>query len=126
MSGKNMNRPELQKMLNYVRKDDTIYFESLGGLGRDYDEIKETLVSLKSKGVKVQFLDAPFLNFNTGNELIDKAMFDIFLSLLSYIAQNEKEKIRLRQKCKRKRNIQRTKNIIHTGFSKYSKASNLF
>jgi len=98
MSGKNMNRPELQKMLNYVRKDDTIFFESLERLGRDYDEIKETVVSLKNKGVKVQFLDAPFLNFDTGNELLDKAMFDMFLSLLSYIAQNEREKIRSRQK----------------------------
>ncbi|MBO0422684.1 recombinase family protein [Enterococcus plantarum] len=98
MSGKNMNRPELQKMLDYVRKNDTIYFESLERLGRDYDEIKETVVSLKSKGVKVQFLDAPFLNFDTGNELLDKAMFDMFLSLLSYVAQNEREKIRSRQK----------------------------
>lgn len=98
LSGKNMNRPELQNMLSYVRKDDIVYFESLERLGRDYDEIKETVLSLKNKGVQVQFLDAPFLNFDTGNELLDKAMFDMFLSLLSYMAQSEREKIKSRQK----------------------------
>ncbi|EJY50555.1 hypothetical protein HMPREF1349_00189, partial [Enterococcus faecium 506] len=40
------------------------------------------------------YIDAQFLDFNTGNELLDTAMFDMFLSLLSYIAQNEREKIR--------------------------------
>ncbi|MDG4870657.1 recombinase family protein, partial [Guyparkeria sp. 1SP6A2] len=45
-----------------------------------------------------QILDAPFLNFNTGNELLDTAMFDMFLSLLSYIAQNERVKIKERQR----------------------------
>jgi DNA invertase Pin-like site-specific DNA recombinase len=34
----------------------------------------------------------------SGNELLDKAMFEMFLSLLSYIAQNEREKIRERQR----------------------------
>lgn len=51
-----------------------------------------------SMAIEVNFLDAPFLNFNTGNILLDKAMFDMFLSLLSYIAQNEREKIRERQR----------------------------
>lgn len=44
------------------------------------------------------YIDAQFLDFNTGNELLDTAMFDMFLSLLSYIAQNEREKIRERQR----------------------------
>lgn len=55
--------------------------ESLERLDRDYDEIKEIVVSLKSKGVKIQFLNVPFLNVSTGNVLLDKVMFDIFLSL---------------------------------------------
>ena len=38
------------------------------------------------------------MNFNTGNELLDTAMFDMFLSLLGYIAQNEREKILERQR----------------------------
>lgn len=53
---------------------------------------------MKQKKVALKILDAQFLDFNTGNELLDTAMFDMFLSLLSYIAQNEREKIRERQR----------------------------
>lgn len=43
-------------------------------------------------------IDAEFLNFDTGNTLLDKAMFDMFLSVLSYISENEREKILERQR----------------------------
>ncbi len=32
MSGKNTNRPELQKMMEYVRRGDTVIVESINGL----------------------------------------------------------------------------------------------
>jgi len=98
ISGKDTNRPEFQKLLHYVREGDVLFFDSLDRLGRDYDDIKETVLYFRNNNIEVNFLDAPFLNFNTGNELLDKAMFDMFLSLLSYIAQNEREKIRERQR----------------------------
>ncbi|BDP82462.1 hypothetical protein EfmAA290_31380 (plasmid) [Enterococcus faecium] len=71
---------------------------SLDRLGRDYEDIKNTVTFMKQKKVALKILDAQFLDFNTGNELLDTAMFDMFLSLLSYIAQNEREKIRERQR----------------------------
>ena len=71
---------------------------SLDRLGRDYEDIKNTVAFMKQKKVALKILDAQFLDFNTGNELLDTAMFDMFLSLLSYIAQNEREKIRERQR----------------------------
>lgn len=98
ISGKDTNRPEFQKLLRYAREGDILFFDSLDRLGRDYDDIKETVLYFRNNNIEVNFLDAPFLNFNTGNELLDKAMFDMFLSLLSYIAQNEREKIRDRQR----------------------------
>lgn len=98
VSGKNTNRAEFQKMLNFVRQDDAVVVTSLDRLGRNYDDIKSTVSELHSKNVALKILDAPFLNFNTGNRLLDKAMFDMFLSLLSYIAQNEREKIKDRQR----------------------------
>ena len=98
ISGKDTDRPEFQKLINYAREGDILYFDSLDRLGRDYDDIKETVLYFRSNNIEVNFLDAPFLNFNTGNVLLDKAMFDMFLSLLSYIAQNEREKIRERQR----------------------------
>jgi DNA invertase Pin-like site-specific DNA recombinase len=98
ISGKDTNRAEFQKMLNFVRQDDAVIVTSLDRLGRNYDDIKSTVSELHSKNVTLKILDAPFLTFNTGNKLLDKAMFDMFLSLLSYIAQNEREKIKDRQR----------------------------
>lgn len=98
ISGKDSNRPEFQKLLNFIREGDTVVVASLDRLGRNYEDIKNTVDLMKKKQVNLTILDAQFLNFNTGNELLDTAMFDMFLSLLSYIAQNEREKIRERQR----------------------------
>ncbi len=64
---------------------------------------------MKQKKVALKILDAQFLDFNTGNELLDTAMFAMFLSLLSYIAQNEREKIRERQRVLLAKNAGRYK-----------------
>lgn len=97
-SGKDTKRPEFQKLLNYIREGDCVIVTSLDRLGRDYEDIKNTVAFMKQKKVALKILDAQFLDFNTGNELLDTAMFDMFLSLLSYIAQNEREKTRERQR----------------------------
>ena len=98
VSGKDMNRKELLKLLKFVREGDEVIVASLDRLGRDYQDIKEIVRQLQHNGIKLTIVDAPFLKFNTGNTTLDTAMFDMFLSLLSYIAQNEREKIRERQR----------------------------
>ncbi|MBS7577166.1 MULTISPECIES: recombinase family protein [unclassified Enterococcus] len=97
-SGKNTERIEFKNLLDYVREGDTVVVPALDRLGRNYEDIKNTVAYFKMKQVNIKILDAQFLNFNTGNELLDTAMFDMFLSLLSYIAQNEREKIKERQR----------------------------
>ncbi|MBS7577977.1 MULTISPECIES: recombinase family protein [unclassified Enterococcus] len=97
-SGKNTDRIEFKNLLDYVREGDTVVVPALDRLGRNYEDIKNTVAYFKMKKVNIKILDAQFLNFNTGNELLDTAMFDMFLSLLSYIAQNEREKIKERQR----------------------------
>lgn len=98
VSGKDTNRPEFQKLLEFIREGDCVIVTSLDRLGRDYEDIKNTVAFMKQNKVSLKVLDAQFLNFNTGNDLLDTAMFDMFLSLLSYISQNEREKIRERQR----------------------------
>lgn len=98
LSGKDTNRPEFQKMMNYVRPGDEVVVVSLDRLGRDYSDIKETVRLLQEKSVQLHVLDAPFLRFNTGNVTLDKAMGDMFISLLGYISQNEREKMLERQR----------------------------
>lgn len=98
LSGKDTNRPVFQEMMKFVRPGDEIVVVSLDRLGRNYLDIKETVRLLQEKDVQLTVLDAPFLKFNTGNNTLDKAMADMFISLLGYIAQSEREKILERQK----------------------------
>ena len=41
MSGKNANRPELQKMMEYVRKGDTVIVESISRFARNTRDLLE-------------------------------------------------------------------------------------
>ena len=97
-SGKDTNRPILNEMLNSIRANDEIVIASLDRLSRNYKDLKDIIQIIKDKEATLTIVDAPFLNFNTGNSTLDIAMFDILLSLLGYIAQNEREKILERQR----------------------------
>lgn len=97
-SGKDTNRPILNEMLDSIRTNDEIVIASLDRLSRNYKDLKEIIQMIRDKGSTLTIVDAPFLNFNTGNSTLDIAMFDILLSLLGYIAQNEREKILERQR----------------------------
>lgn len=98
VSGKDTNREEFQKMLNFVRNGDEIVVSSLDRLGRNYIDIQHTLRNLDDREIILTILDAPFLNFNTGNKTLDRAMKDLFFTILGYIAENEREKILARQR----------------------------
>ena len=40
-SGKDFNRPQYQKLLRKLKKNDTLVIKSIDSLGRNYDEILE-------------------------------------------------------------------------------------
>ena len=50
-SGKNTDRPEFQKMLDYVREGDIVYFESFSRVSRSLADLLTTLDYFTSKGV---------------------------------------------------------------------------
>ena len=52
MSGKNANRPELQKMMEYVRKGDTVIVESISRFARNTRDLLELVEQLTAKGVE--------------------------------------------------------------------------
>lgn len=98
-SGKDIqNRPKFNQLMSYIRQGDTLVVTSLDRLGRNYEDIKEIINTLNKKKIRLMVIDAPFLNFHTGNDLLDRTMSDMFLSLLSYIAHIERENIRERQR----------------------------
>lgn len=51
VSGKDANRPELKKMLEYVRKGDTVYVESFSRLARNMLDLLNIVNFLKHKDV---------------------------------------------------------------------------
>lgn len=52
MSGKNTHRPELKKMLDYVRKGDTVVVESISRFARNTRDLLDLTEELTKKGVK--------------------------------------------------------------------------
>ncbi|MEG3541388.1 recombinase family protein, partial [Acinetobacter radioresistens] len=55
ISGKDVNRPALQAMLEYVRDGDELYVHSLDRLGRNTADLIELVNKLKDKGVTIIF-----------------------------------------------------------------------
>lgn len=51
-SGKDMNRPKLQEMLEYVREDDTVYVEEFSRLGRSTADLLATVQKIEDARAK--------------------------------------------------------------------------
>ena len=97
-SGKDFQRPQYQKMLRRLKKDDLLYIKSIDRLGRNYTEILEQWrVLTKEKGVDIMVLDMPLLDTRRGKDLMGTFLSDIVLQVLSFVAENERESIRQRQ-----------------------------
>ena len=52
MSGKDANRPELQKMMEYVRRGDAVIVESISRFARNTRDLLELTERLHEKGVE--------------------------------------------------------------------------
>lgn len=51
-SGKDVNRPKLQEMLEYIREDDTIYVEEFSRLGRSTADLLDIVQRIEDTGAK--------------------------------------------------------------------------
>ena len=97
-SGKDFERRNYKKMVQKLKKDDTLVVKSIDRLGRNYDEILEQWrVITKEKQVDIVVLDMPLLDTRRNRDLTGTLIADIVLQLLSYVAQTEREFIRQRQ-----------------------------
>ena len=97
-SGKDFNRPQYQKLIKKLKKDDVLYIMSIDRLGRNYMEILDQWrVLTKEKGIDIVVLDMPLLDTRKGKDLMGSFLSDIVLQVLSFVAENERENIRKRQ-----------------------------
>ena len=97
-SGKDFNRPQYRKMLRKVRESDLIYIKSIDRLGRNYEEILEQWkIITKDRGADLYVIDMPILDTRREKNLLGTFISDLVLTLLSYVAENERTTIRQRQ-----------------------------
>ena len=91
VSGKNIkDRPELQKMMDYVREGDTVFVESISRFGRSLPDLLSLVNQLNEKGAQFKSLKEGDIDTTTPT---GKLVFSIFASL----AEFERETIRQRQ-----------------------------
>ncbi|WP_218642546.1 recombinase family protein [Paenibacillus borealis] len=101
LSGKDFNRPRYQAMRLMIREGDLVYIDALDRLGRDYDGIMtEWKYITRELKADIVCLDNETLfdsrKFRTMGDF-GKVMEDQFLSLLAYVAEQERKKNRQRQ-----------------------------
>ncbi len=93
VSGRDRNRPGLDRMIEFVREGDTLFCHSMDRLARNLDDLRLLVKTLTSKGVKVCFVKES-LTF-TGE---DSPMANLLLSVMGAIAEFERELIKERQR----------------------------
>lgn len=65
VSGKDTNRPELKKMMDFVREGDTVIFESIDRFARSTRDFLELTEQLEKKRVRYKSLKEGFIDTST-------------------------------------------------------------
>lgn len=97
ISGATTNRPQLQKMLDYIRDDDVVIVTELDRLGRNNNDLTKIMGAIKSKGATLDILSFPSLRGIEDNNL-RQLMNNLILELYKYQAESERRRIKERQR----------------------------
>lgn len=92
-SGKDTQRPELDRLLAFVREGDTVVVHSMDRLARNLDDLRHIVQHLTQRGVRMEFVKEG-LTF-TGE---DSPMANLMLSVMGAFAEFERTLIRERQR----------------------------
>ncbi|MED3955565.1 recombinase family protein [Priestia aryabhattai] len=90
ISGKDTNRPEFQKMMDWVREGDTIYIRDFSRLARSTKDLLNIVTELKEKGVMIHS-EKDKIDVNT-------ATGEMMLTVLAAMNQFEREVLLERQR----------------------------
>ena len=97
-SGKDFNRPRYKRLLKQLKENDVLYIKSIDRLGRNYEDILEQWrIITKVRKVDIVVIDMPILDTRRDKNLIGTLISDIFLQVLSFVAENERTTIHQRQ-----------------------------
>ena len=91
-SGKDVMRPQLLAMLNYIREGDTVIIHSMDRLARNLDDLRRLVHDMTSQNICIQFLKES-LTFSGD----DTAMSKFLLSVMGAFAEFERSLIKERK-----------------------------
>ncbi|AEN92065.1 MULTISPECIES: recombinase family protein [Priestia] len=98
-SGKNFNREQYQLLKRMIRKGDILYIHSLDRFGRNKEEIlQEWNAITKEIEADIVVLDMPLLDTTQYKDSLGTFIADLVLQILSWMAQEERDRIRKRQR----------------------------
>jgi DNA invertase Pin-like site-specific DNA recombinase len=99
-SGKDFNRPEWLALKRSIRPGDTLFIHSLDRLGRNKQGILEEWEWLVRNKINIVVLDMPLLDTRKYAELdgVGELVANLVLQILSWLAEEERKKIKERQR----------------------------
>lgn len=92
-SGKDTRRPELDRLLAFVRDGDTVVVHSMDRLARNLDDLRRIVQDLTKRGVRIEFVKE-CLTFTDE----DSPMANLMLSVMGAFAEFERTLLRERQR----------------------------
>ena len=92
-SGKDVQRPELDALMSFVREGDTVVVRSMDRLARNLDDLRRLVQHLTQRGVCIEFVKEHLIF--TGE---DSPMANLMLSVMGAFAEFERALIRERQR----------------------------
>lgn len=96
LSGANTHRPELQKMLDYIREGDIVLVTELDRLSRNNNDLTQIMHTIQNKGATIDVLNLPSMTGITDPNL-RQLMTNLIIELYKYQAENERHRIIERQ-----------------------------
>lgn len=92
-SGKDIRRPELERLLAFVREGDTVVVHSMDRLARNLDDLRRIVQQLTRRGIRIAFVKESLMFSGE-----DSPMANLMLSVMGAFAEFERALIRERQR----------------------------
>ena len=92
-SGKDVNRPQLEAMLSFIREGDTAVVHSMDRLARNLDDLRKLVQLLTKRSIRIEFVKESLVF--TGE---DSPMANLMLSVMGAFAEFERALIRERHR----------------------------